>query len=92
MGIQVFSFHEWTLIIRKIIERKAFLANPKHQYCASQWEEHGCGANNKKSENYYEYSSFLIPWMNINYEQNDEKKCFSFKPKASISCILMRRT
>ena len=28
---------------------KAFLANPKHQYCASQWRENYCSANNKKN-------------------------------------------
>ena len=36
MGIQVFLFHEITLIITKMIEKKAFLPNPKHQYCVSQ--------------------------------------------------------
>ena len=76
MGIQVFSFREWTLIIRKMIARKAFLANLKH-YRVSQWEEHDCSANNKKNEDYYEYPSFLILWMNINYKENDGKKCFS---------------
>ena len=35
--------------------KKAFLANPKHQYRASQCAEHDCSANNKKNEDYYEY-------------------------------------
>ena len=68
MGIQVFSFHEWTWIIRKMMERNAFLANPKHQYRVSQWEEHDYSAHNKKNGDYYGYPSFLIPWMNINYK------------------------
>ena len=32
-------FDRWTLILRKIIERKLFLANPKHQYLVFQCEE-----------------------------------------------------
>ena len=38
-------------------ERKAFLANPKHQNRASQCGEHGCSANNEKNRVYYEYLS-----------------------------------
>ena len=30
-----------------MVERKAFLANPKHQYCASQWGEHDCSTITK---------------------------------------------
>ena len=29
--------------------RKAFLTNPKHQCCASQWGEHDCSEHNKKN-------------------------------------------
>ena len=36
-------------------KKKAFSANPKHQYRASQWEEHDCSANNKKNRDYYKY-------------------------------------
>ena len=68
MGIHVFSFREWTLIISKMTERKAFVANPKLQYHASQWEDQDCSANNKKNDDYYGYPSFLIPRMNINYK------------------------
>ena len=92
MGIQVFSFCEWTLIIRKMTKRKSFLANPKHQYHVSQWEEHDCSANNKMNEDYYGYPGFLIPSMNINYKENGWKKCISSKSKASILCIPMRGT
>ena len=34
-----------------MVETKAFLANPKHQYRASQWGEHDC------SGDYNEYPS-----------------------------------
>ena len=40
-------------------EKEAFNANPKHQYCASQWGEHDCSANNKKNRDYYEHLSFF---------------------------------
>ena len=38
-----------------MVERKAFLANPKHQYRASQRGELDCSAHNKKNRDYYEY-------------------------------------
>ena len=44
-------------------ERKAFLANPKRQYCVSQHGEHDCNASNKKNRDYYEYKS-LSHFMN----------------------------
>ena len=68
MGIQVFSFREWTLIISKMFERKAFLANPKHHYRVFQWEDHDCSASNKKNDDYYGYPCFLIQRMNISYK------------------------
>ena len=35
--------------------RKAFFANPMHQYRVSQCGEHDCHANNKKNGDYYVY-------------------------------------
>ena len=35
-----------------MVEMKAFLANPNHQY-----HEHDCGAHNEKNRDYYEYPS-----------------------------------
>ena len=40
-----------------MVERKAFLANPKHQYCVSQWGEHDYSAYDKKNGDYYKYPS-----------------------------------
>ena len=40
-----------------MVERKAFLANPKHQDHVSQYGEHGSSANNKKNGDYYDYPS-----------------------------------
>ena len=40
-----------------MVERKALLANPKHQYHASQWGEHDCGAHNKENTDYHEHPS-----------------------------------
>ena len=53
----ILLFHRWTLIIGKMVETKAFLANPKHQCCLSQSGEYDCSANNKKNGDYYEYPS-----------------------------------
>ena len=36
---------------------KAFLANLKHQYRASQWGEHDCSANYEMNGDYYGYPS-----------------------------------
>ena len=36
-----------------MVEGKAFLANPKHQDCISQFGEHDCSANNKKNGDYH---------------------------------------
>ena len=43
--------------MREMVERKAFLENPKHQYRVSQSEEHDCSAHNKKNVDSYKYSS-----------------------------------
>ena len=40
-----------------MVERKAFRANPKHQYHLSQFGEHYCGAHNEKNRDYIEYPS-----------------------------------
>ena len=40
-----------------MVERKAFLAKPKHQYHESQSGEHDCIANNKKYGDYYKCPS-----------------------------------
>ena len=42
-----------------MVERKAFLANPKHQDRVSQYGEHDCSANNEKNRDYCEYPSFF---------------------------------
>ena len=38
-----------------MVERKASLAKPKHQYHVSQCGEHDYGANNKKNGDYEDY-------------------------------------
>ena len=44
-------------MVRKMVERKAFLTNPKHQHHLPQRREHDCSAYNKKNGDYYEYPS-----------------------------------
>ena len=41
----------------KMVERKAFLANPKHQYRVFQCGEHDCSDYNQKNRDYYEFQS-----------------------------------
>ena len=40
-----------------MIEGKAFLTNPKHQYRVSQCGEHDCSDHNEKNADFYEYPS-----------------------------------
>ena len=40
-----------------MVDKKAFFANPKHQYRVSQFEKHDYSANNKKGGDYYHYPS-----------------------------------
>ena len=40
-----------------MMEGKAFLANPKHQYHVSQWGGHDYSAHNEKNGDYCEYPS-----------------------------------
>ena len=42
-----------------MVERKAFLAKPKHQYRVSQCGEHDCSATNIKNGDYYENPSLI---------------------------------
>ena len=43
-----------------MVERKAFLANPKHQYDVSQRGEHDCSAHNKRIEIIISIQVYLI--------------------------------
>ena len=56
-SIQVYLISRWAYNTGKMVERKAFIDNPKHQYCVSQRGEHDCNAHNKKNGDYYEYLS-----------------------------------
>ena len=40
-----------------MVERKAFLANRKHQYRGPQYGEYDCGAQSYKEVDYYENPS-----------------------------------
>ena len=46
--------------------KKAFLANPNHQYRVSQCGDNDCQANNKKNGDYYEDPS-LLSFMDEHY-------------------------
>ena len=61
-----------------MVERKAFLANPKHQCHLSQCEEHDCSATNKNNRDYCKRPS-LSHFTDI--RKMLEKKHFLAKPK-----------
>ena len=89
MGIQVCLISFMNFDYKENGGKKAFLANPKHQYHVSQCGEHDCSANNKKKENNISVHVCLISWMNFDYKENGGKKCFSCKSKAPISRVPM---
>ena len=76
-----------------MVERKAFLANLKHQYYVSQCGEHDCSAHNKKIETITSIQACLISWMNYDYKENGGKKGFLRNPKHEyhVSTLIMRK-
>ena len=57
MGIQVCLISRINFDYKENGGKKAFLANPKHQYHVSQCGEHDCSAHNEKNGDYNEYPS-----------------------------------
>ena len=51
------SFDRWTLILWKMVERKASRAKQKLQYHVSQWGEHDCSVESQNNGEYYENPS-----------------------------------
>ena len=92
MGIQVCPISWLNFDYTENGGKKAFPANPKHQYCVSYYGEHDCNANNKKNGIVMGIQVCLVSWMNINYRENGGKKSISCKSKASRSCIPKWRT
>ena len=65
-----------------MVERKAFIGNPKHQDHVSQCGKHGCIANNKKNRDFYAYPclSYFHGWTLITGKMV-ESKAFLPNPK-----------
>ena len=55
--------------------RKAFLANPKHQYRVSR-RKHDCNEVTKRMEIVIGIQVCLISWINIDYKENGGKNAF----------------
>ena len=91
--VQVVQFEGQTLILRKMVERKTFLAKPKPQNCVSKKGEHVYIA---QSRNEWRLSreSKHIPFDRRTFilRKMVEKKAFLAKSKASILRIPMCRT
>ena len=62
MSIQVCLISWMNFYYEENSGKKILLANPKHQYHASQCVEYDCHANNKGNGDFYEYPS-LSPFM-----------------------------
>ena len=92
MSIHVFLVPRINFDYEEMVERKASLANPKHQFSASQCGEHDCSPNKKRMGIIISIQVCLISLMNFDYQKNGGKKSISCKSKASILCIPMRRT
>ena len=96
--IGIITSVEVCLILREnnnymeMVERKAFFANLMLQYHVSQYGEHIVVLISKRMEIIMSMQVFLASWMNFDYKENRGKKSFSFRSKASISCIPIRRT
>ena len=70
-----------------MVERKAFLPNPKHQYRVSQKGEHDGSADNKKVEIIMGIQVCLISHMNFNYNKNGGRKSFCFANLKHQYCV-----
>ena len=57
MSIQLCLISRVNIDYEENAGKKAFHANPKHQYRVSQCGEHDCHANNKRNRDCYEYRS-----------------------------------
>ena len=75
-----------------MVERKAFLANPKMNIVYPNETNMIVVTITKRIEIVTGFQVCLILWMNINFKEKGEKKSFSSKSKATVLCILMRRT
>ena len=64
-----------------MVGRKAFLANPKHQYRVYQWGEPDCSAITNRIEIIMSIQVCAISPVNINYRENVGLKSFSCNRK-----------
>ena len=71
------SFQEWTLITMKMVQRKAFLANPNINIVCPNEENMIVVPITKKMEITTSIHVCLISQMNINYKANGGKESFS---------------
>ena len=69
----------WTLILRRMVELKAFLAKLKHQIMYTNEENVFIVSNHKKKKDYYENQVCPIWQVNIDLKENGGKKAFIAK-------------
>ena len=64
-----------------MVERKAFLANQKHQYRVSQKDENNCRPHYKRNGDYFEIHYLSKLMTNIDSEKNGRKESSYAKSK-----------
>ena len=64
-----------------MVERKAFLAYPKHPYRASQYREHDCSAITKRMEIIISIQFALFDRWILIIQKMVERKAFLANPK-----------
>ena len=87
-----FSFHEGTLIIGKMVERKSFLAIQSICIVYPNKENMIIVPITKRMEIIMSIQNCPISWKNIIYRENGGRKSFSCKSKSPILCILTWRS
>ena len=81
------SFHRWTLIIRKRWKEKLFLPNQIVNIVYPNKVNMIVVPITKSTEIVMKIQVWLISRLNFDYKENGKNKSFTYKSKASISCI-----
>ena len=80
----VYPIDRWTLILTKMVERKAFLIKPKHHCHLFQWEECVYSAKSWKERGLLLVSIFVPIDERTLISKNGEKKLFLWKQRINV--------
>ena len=85
-------FHEWTIVIKRVEEKKIFLLIQSINIVFSNMEILIVVPITKRMEIIMSIQVCPISWININYKENGGRKSIPYQTKVSILYILMWRT